>query len=111
MLAGKWKPMIVWRLSNGPLRHAELRRAMPQVSQRMLTLHLRELERDGLVERRVYAEVPARVEYTLTEPARALLPALEDLGAWLLAQHGALKRKRHDVAEPASPRGRLHVLR
>jgi DNA-binding HxlR family transcriptional regulator len=98
MLAGKWKPMIVWRLSGGPLRHAELRRMMPQVSQRMLTLHLRELERDGLVERRIYAEVPVRVEYELTEPARALLPMLDGLGEWLLAQHGALAQKSRKIA-------------
>ncbi len=111
LLAGKWKPMIVWRLSAGPLRHAELQRAMPQVSQRMLTLHLRELERDGLVERRVFAEVPARVEYSLTEPARALLPALHAFGEWLLAQHSALAPTRRAGPAPAARRARLHLLR
>lgn len=55
--------------------------------------------------------MPARVEYTLTEPARALLPALEDLGEWLLAQHGALALKRHAAVEPAARRARLHLLR
>ena len=54
----------------------------------MLTLQLRELERDGLLARTVHAEVPPRVEYTLTEPARRLLPILESMGHWLLANHG-----------------------
>jgi DNA-binding HxlR family transcriptional regulator len=47
LIGGKWKPMLLWRLSSGPLRHSQLRRVLPQVSQRLLTLHLRELQRDG----------------------------------------------------------------
>ncbi len=110
LIAGKWKPMVIWRLAGGPLRHSELHRVMQQVSQRMLTLHLRELERDGLVRRRVFAEVPARVEYELTAPARALLPLLHGLGQWLLAQHDALDSRRHAVGE-AAPSAQVHRLR
>lgn len=91
LLAGKWKPLILWRLSGGTMRFGELQRAMPGVSQRMLTLQLRELQRDGLLTRTVYAEVPARVEYALTEPAKALLPQLAELGQWFLRQHGELR--------------------
>jgi len=91
VLSGKWKPLILWRLHAGTLRFGELQRAVPGVTQRMLTLQLRELERDGLVERTVYAEVPPRVEYALTAPARKLMPVMEGMGEWLLKQHDALR--------------------
>lgn len=82
LVGGKWKPLILYRLSEGTLRFNELRRVMPDVTQRMLTLHLRELERDGLVTREVFADVPPRVEYTLTPLATGLLPILSTLGDW-----------------------------
>jgi DNA-binding HxlR family transcriptional regulator len=91
IISSKWKPMILWRLARGPLRHAELRRALPGTSQRMLTLHLRELERDGLVSRTVFAENPPRVEYALSTPARSLLPVMEAMGRWLLESHAELQ--------------------
>src|SRR5688500_411717 len=69
LVGGKWKPLILYRLSLGTLRFAQLQKSMPQVTQRMLTLQLRELERDGLVHREVYAEVPPRVEYSITPAA------------------------------------------
>lgn len=97
MISGKWKPLILWRLSAGTLRFGQLLRAIPAVTQRMLTLQLRELERDGLVDRTVHAEVPPRVEYTLAPPARALMPALAALGQWLLASHA-------ELSAPATPR-------
>src|SRR5262245_40506504 len=87
LVGGKWKPLILWRLASGTLRFGQLQRALPGVTQRMLTLQLRELERDGLVTRTVYAEVPPRVEYALTEPARGLLPVMESMGQWLLDHH------------------------
>jgi DNA-binding HxlR family transcriptional regulator len=92
VVGGKWKPIILYRLGGGTMRFGELQRAIPAVTQRMLTLQLRELERDGLLSRTVYAEVPPRVEYTLTEPARAMLPILESLGHWLIAHHGELRK-------------------
>ncbi|KDN81733.1 winged helix-turn-helix transcriptional regulator [Kitasatospora cheerisanensis] len=83
VVSGKWKGLILWELdSHGVRRFAELRRALPGVSEKMLTQHLRELEEDGLVHREVYAEVPPRVEYSLTEQGRALNQALRPLGAW-----------------------------
>lgn len=117
VVAGKWKPLILWRLHAGTLRFGELQRAVPGVTQRMLTLQLRELERDGLVERTAYAEVPPRVEYALTAPARKLMPVMEGMGAWLQKHHADLR----DAAEggraaarpaPVAPGGdNVRVLR
>jgi DNA-binding HxlR family transcriptional regulator len=98
LIGGKWKPMLLWRLSSGPLRHSQLRRALPGVSQRMLTLHLREMERDGLIARSVLADVPPHVEYALTPVARRLLPLLEAFGAWWQGEHAQLRAEPTQVA-------------
>ncbi|MCK9795755.1 helix-turn-helix transcriptional regulator [Isoptericola sp. 4D.3] len=83
VVSGKWKGLILWELEEHRVRRfAELRRALPGVSEKMLTQHLREMEADDLVVRTVYAEVPPRVEYTLTAHGRALNEALGPLGAW-----------------------------
>jgi DNA-binding HxlR family transcriptional regulator len=83
VVSGKWKGLILWELdAHGIRRFAELRRGLPGVSEKMLTQHLREMEHDGLVIRTVYAEVPPRVEYSLTDDGRALNAALAPLGRW-----------------------------
>ncbi|GAA4422065.1 helix-turn-helix domain-containing protein [Georgenia halophila] len=83
VVSGKWKGLILWELdAHGKRRFAELRRGLPGVSEKMLTQHLREMEEDGLVRRKVYAEVPPRVEYSLTEHGRSLNEALAPLGQW-----------------------------
>lgn len=83
VVSGKWKGLILWELeAHGVRRFAELRRGLPGISEKMLTQHLREMEVDGLVHREVYAEVPPRVEYSLTDQGRALNQALVPLGAW-----------------------------
>ncbi|CAM3613054.1 winged helix-turn-helix transcriptional regulator [Isoptericola cucumis] len=83
VVSGKWKGLILWELeAHGVRRFAELRRGLPGVSEKMLTQHLREMEADQLVVRTVYAEVPPRVEYTLTGHGRALNAALDPLGRW-----------------------------
>lgn len=86
MISGKWKMEILWLLDQRTHRFGELRREIPQVTQHMLTKQLRELEGDGLVERKAYAEIPPRVEYTLTDKARSLQPVFESLLAWAVSQ-------------------------
>lgn len=82
LLSGKWKLEIMWLLNQRIYRFGELRKAIPAITQHMLTAQLRELEKDGLVSRTVFAEVPPRVEYEITPKARALGPTMEALTAW-----------------------------
>ena len=104
LVGGKWKPLILFRLSSGTLRFAQLQRAMPGVTQRMLTLQLRELERDGLIRRDVHAEVPPRVEYTILEAALGLMPILESLGHWAQGHREQQRPQRvDDDASRAAP--------
>ena len=82
MVGGKWKSLIIYYLLPGTMRFNQLRRAMPGVTQQMLTRQLRELEEDGIVHREVYAQVPPKVEYSLTDSGRKLGPVLEQMGHW-----------------------------
>lgn len=82
IIGGKWKTLIVHTLLDGTKRFNELRRVIPNVTQRMLTNQLRELEVDRIITRKVYAEVPPKVEYSLTEIGYALKPILEELKSW-----------------------------
>ncbi|MDD4911073.1 MAG: helix-turn-helix domain-containing protein [Sideroxydans sp.] len=82
LLSGKWKLEIMWLLNQRIYRFGELRKAIPGITQHMLTAQLRELEADGLVSRTVFAEVPPRVEYEITQKARGLGPTLEALTIW-----------------------------
>ena len=86
VVGGKWKPVILYLLSNGVDRFGRMRRAITGISKQMLTKQLRELEADGVIHREVFAEVPPRVEYSLTEKGRSLLPVIEAMRAWG-AQH------------------------
>lgn len=82
LLSGKWKGEILWRLVDGKQRFGQLRRAIPDVTQHMLTTQLRDLESEGLIKRTVFAEVPPRVEYEMTPAARALRPVFDELFRW-----------------------------
>jgi len=79
---GKWKPLIIHYLLSGTKRFGELKRLIGSVTQRSLTLQLRELERHGIVDRKVFAEVPPRVEYTLTDKGKSLSPLLDAMKEW-----------------------------
>lgn len=94
LLSGKWKLEILWLLNQRLHRFGELRRAIPGITQHMLTAQLRELEEDGLVMRTVFAEVPPRVEYEITLKARGLGPTMEALTAWWQTYGETVPRKR-----------------
>jgi DNA-binding HxlR family transcriptional regulator len=93
---GRWKLQILDKLELKEFRFSELKKEFPLMTERMLTLQLRALEMDGLIKRTVYAEVPARVVYELSDDARELTPILKDLSAW-----GAKRRKakQHSAVE------------
>lgn len=82
VIDGKWKGVILFHLLSEPQRFNALRRSLPNISQRMLAIQLRELEADGLIERHVFAEVPARVEYSLSVLGQSLTPILKALKSW-----------------------------
>ena len=83
LIGGKWKLLIIYFLAGRPvLRYGELRRCLPEVSERMLVKQLRELEQDGIVHRKVYGTVPPRVEYSLTEVGVSLIPIMNSLRDW-----------------------------
>lgn len=106
VLGGKWKGMVLHRLMFGTLRFNELRRLLPHVTQRMLTRQLRELERDGVIRRRVYAEVPPRVEYSLSEFGDSLRPVLAMMGDWGAAYQDKVRKMKMSAPAPGSG-GRL----
>ena len=95
----KWSVLIVVLLGDGSRRFSELKRSVDGISQRMLTLPLRGLERDGLVTRTVTPTIPPRVDYALTDLGRSLWPPLRALGDWARANRGAIDtaRARYDI--------------
>jgi len=104
-IGDKWSVLVVALLGDGSRRFSELRRSIDRISQRMLTLTLRQLERDGLVTRTFYPEIPPRVDYALTRLGHTLLEPIQALSAWAAANRGSIlaARERYDarVAEAA----------
>ncbi len=90
MIGGRWKVLCLWRLRDGKKRFTELRRQMPGVTQKMLTQQLRQLEADGLVSRKVYPQVPPKVEYQLTQTGEELSTLLTTLAKWATLHMPAL---------------------
>jgi len=82
IISGKWKPIILYYLKDGLKRFGEFQRLIPHITKKMLTQQLRELEKDGIVERKVYHQVPPKVEYSLSEYGKSLKPILELMADW-----------------------------
>jgi DNA-binding HxlR family transcriptional regulator len=82
IIGGKWKPLMLYFLEAGTLRFGELRKLIPGTTKKMLTQQLRELERDEIIHRKVYAQVPPKVEYSLTRHGQSLKPLLKLMSAW-----------------------------
>lgn len=82
IIGGKWKPVILFCIANGVDRFGAMKRAVPGITKQMLTKQLRELEADEIISRKVYAEVPPRVDYALTEKGHTVLPVIEQMKSW-----------------------------
>jgi len=108
VIGGKWKPLILWHLSEGGVRRfLELQRTIPGITRKMLTQHLRELERDGVVTRQIFDEMPIRVEYSLTKYGRTLRPLMRVLSDWGSKHEAYVARnspRPMPKVEPASPK-------
>jgi DNA-binding HxlR family transcriptional regulator len=81
-IGGKWKTVVLWYLRKGKKRFSELKRLIPNITEKMLSIQLKDLESDGLVERKIYPEVPPKVEYQLTSFGKTLIPMLEEIALW-----------------------------
>ena len=105
VIGGKWKGKILFILFTGTKRFGELRKLLPETTQRMLTMQLRELEEDGVIERKVYAEVPPKVEYSISPQGESLKPIIDALWSWgrnfldNLPEDRAAAEMSHDTSE------------
>jgi DNA-binding HxlR family transcriptional regulator len=81
-IGGRWKPIILWNLREGKKRYSELRKAIPTITEKMLIQHLKQLETDKLIIRKVILIMPPHVEYNLAKPGREIIPALNSKAAW-----------------------------
>ena len=102
LIGGRWTGALIQLLTRGPARYCELRAAVPHISDRMLSERLRELEEEGIVQRRVLPEIPVRVEYQLTVKGEALGPALKAIGEW--AERYVKARPNTLASTPTHPR-------
>jgi DNA-binding HxlR family transcriptional regulator len=93
-IGDKWTVLVIGTLANGPLRYTELMTKVPGISQRMLTVTVKELSRDGVVRRTAYPEVPPRVEYELTSLGASLLSIVDDMARWAADHHGEIRLNR-----------------
>jgi DNA-binding HxlR family transcriptional regulator len=109
-IGDKWSVQIVMELEDGPQRFNELKRSVGGISQRMLTLSLRGLERDGLVTRTIFPTIPPRVDYELTELGRSLAMPVKALGYWALANKASIEKARRDFDQAESKNAKTNVL-
>lgn len=82
VIGGKWKPLILWHIKNQTMRFSELHKSIEGITEKMLTQQLRELEKDGLVRRKIYAEIPPKVEYSMSVYGKTLEPVLAAMQIW-----------------------------
>lgn len=82
LIGGKWKPVILFYIKSGIYRFGTLQKAIPLISKQMLTMQLRDLEKEGLIVRKIYAEVPPRVEYSISKSGETVFPVLEAIAEW-----------------------------
>lgn len=104
LVGGKWKTIVLWYLRKDKKRFSELRKLIPGITEKMLSLQLRQLERDGFVARTIHPEVPPRVEYALTPLGRTLLPLLEEIARWgrmMGEQQGAIVKMERPAKKKA----------
>ncbi len=108
-IGDKWTVLIISTLNAGALRYSDLQASIPGISQRMLTQTLKHLERDGLITRTAYAEVPPRVEYALTELGRSLIDAVTAMAGWAATHHDEIASNRAASALTGVGRGKAPV--
>ena len=96
-VSGKWKILILWRLGDRTRRYGELKRLLPEITEKMLISQLRELERDGILQRKSYGELPPRVEYALTPHGQNLRPVLEAMCGW---GQDHIRQQKMDAPDP-----------
>jgi DNA-binding HxlR family transcriptional regulator len=97
----KWSVLLLWTLNeNGVMRFGELRRSIPDISEKMQTFSLRTLEADGLIVRRIYPEIPPRVEYSLTETGKSLIPHIQGLVEWAIQHKDTVLGTRAEYKHP-----------
>jgi len=110
VIGGKWKPIILYQLAReGIMRFSDLKREIPEVTERMLSRQLRELERDGLIHREVYKQVPPKVEYSLTKLGCSLIPILISMREWGVAYEEHLGGDARFAGEEYEPRDPVMV--
>ncbi|MBL7953944.1 MAG: helix-turn-helix transcriptional regulator [Flavobacteriales bacterium] len=103
-VGGKWKSIVLWYLRKDRKRFSELRKLIPGITEKMLSMQLRQLEKDGFVSRTVFPEVPPRVEYALTTHGKTLLPLLEEIAAWgrmMGKKYGTIEKVERPVKKKA----------
>lgn len=108
VIDGRWKGTILWRLLDGPMRTNELRRSIPEITERMLIRHLQELVQDGILERHEEKRVPACVRYSISEYGMTMVPVLEAICAW--GRQHLETRGTQCTKNPPTPRTPIHAL-
>jgi DNA-binding HxlR family transcriptional regulator len=101
-IGGRWKPLIMWTLRNGTRRYNELKKGIPSITEKMLIQHLKQLETDGLVTRKVVEVMPPHVIYDLSSTGKELIPALDAMAVWGLRNGARRKTKKKAAARSAA---------